>query len=152
MTEHLKGCWEKKGASYLFFFISRLNRIGSLKFLRLPRLCHQLFGPRVLANPCNPATWRSRSDSRWDECWGRLTLPRAALDFVSVVHCTYICDLVVMLSPLRQYSWLILSTFRVETTRNIISRCLWLFSIMNDCCTFHLHLWPCRHVVSVEAI
>ena len=43
-------------------------------------------------------------------CWGRLTLPRAALDFVSVVHCTYICDLVVILSPLRQYSWLILST------------------------------------------
>ena len=27
-----------------------------------------LFGPRVLAHPCNPSTWRSRSDSRWDEC------------------------------------------------------------------------------------
>ena len=24
--------------------------------------------PLVLAHPCTPATWRSRSDSQWDEC------------------------------------------------------------------------------------
>ena len=27
-----------------------------------------IFAPRVLAYSCNPATWRSRSDSWWDEC------------------------------------------------------------------------------------
>merc|ERR1712030_60784 len=44
-----------------------------------PGRTKKLFGPRVLAHPCNPATWRSRSVTRRMSCLGHRLVSKSCL-------------------------------------------------------------------------